>query len=70
MTDNQVYQSINAISQKVNEVSNRLDNFTLMKYNENDNKIADNEAYISDLLYQVCLLQLGINEEDLEESEE
>jgi protein subunit release factor A len=40
----QIFQSINAVSQKVNEIGRQLDNFTIQKHQENADKITEDES--------------------------
>jgi hypothetical protein len=49
MNETKIYQAINAVSQKINEISKRLDNFTSMKHKENADKISEDELGIVDV---------------------
>jgi hypothetical protein len=44
MTDNEIYKSINAVSQKVNSILKQLDTFTLQKHQENKDVIDENQT--------------------------
>lgn len=49
MSETQMYQAINAVSQKVNTISRQLDGFTLIKHKENSDRIGDDESGIVDV---------------------
>jgi methyl-accepting chemotaxis protein len=44
MTYNEIFKAINAVSNKVNHVSQQLDAFTLQKHKENKDIIDENES--------------------------
>lgn len=57
-----IYKAINNVSKQVNDVSQKLDEF-MQKLNADTNEsLVD---YTSDLLYQICLLQLGTSDDDV-----
>ena len=58
----EVFKAINEMSNKVNDFESRLNDFTLKLSNDTNESLAD---YASDLLYQVCLLQLGTSDDDV-----
>ena len=39
----QIYQAINAISKKINDINSRLDNAMIIKTNENKQGVADSQ---------------------------
>ncbi len=65
----EVAKAINAVSEKVNEIDRKLDKFFTAKYEENAAGISELEEYSAELLCKMCLLQLGITEEELVEVE-
>lgn len=69
--DREIAKALNSLSKKINDANERIDAF----FNGRCNDITDlTEEYVADLLYKVCLLELGIDEEDFgfddEEEEE
>ena len=58
----EVFKAINELSNKVNDFGSRLNDFTLKLNNDTNESLVD---YTSDLLYQVCLLQLGTSDADV-----
>lgn len=58
----EVFKAINGVANRVNEVSQKLDE-VMQKLNADTNEYLVDCA--SDLLYQVCLLQLGTSNDDV-----
>ena len=65
----EVAKAINTLSEKMNEIDRKLDLHFTKKHEENAAGISELEEYSADLLYKLCLLQLGITEEELVEVE-
>ena len=58
----EVFKAINDVSKRINDVSQKLDE-VMQKLNADTNEsLVD---YASDLLYHVCLLQLGTSDDDV-----
>lgn len=66
----EIFKAINSVSNKVNEYSRRLDNFFGAITTKNTNDITNLCDYSTELLYKVCLLELGIDESDVQGGEE
>ena len=58
----EVFKAINDVVNRINDVSQKLDE-VMQKLNSDTNESLVDCA--SDLLYQVCLLQLGISDDDV-----
>lgn len=58
----EVFKAINELSNKVNDFESRLNDFILKLDNDTNESLV---SYTSDLLYQVCLLQLGTSDDDV-----